>query len=282
MLDAWRHDRAPAGVSGRVSDGLALVRGGIGEPRILRASARRNCSQPPVIIRRFRGSVGVTASENIEMVTVAAMRGSSRARRTMMSEAIECPSSATRPSTKGSAKTASVTRPISRSSNWVVPSIAREVARHRRRVSAMALEIERDRDIAGPGERQRIGFHQLARPREAVGDNNRRRLVDIHAPVDGRRRRADLERRDRHTGSRLFQSPDAGAAKYQTDEKGEQAWTQGAQSSLDRIGRTNRLRGGENADGDRAGHHAEHEQRHAEIRCTRGRPRPAPARTAAS
>jgi hypothetical protein len=35
MLHVWRDDRAPAGVPGRVSEGLALGRGGIDELRVL-------------------------------------------------------------------------------------------------------------------------------------------------------------------------------------------------------------------------------------------------------
>jgi hypothetical protein len=85
--------------------------------------ARRNVSNAPETISRLRGWLAVTASENIEIATVAPTRGSLSAARTTISDAIEWPSSATRPSTSGKASAASTTRRVSRISICVVPSI---------------------------------------------------------------------------------------------------------------------------------------------------------------
>jgi hypothetical protein len=94
------------------------------DSRTLPSAFRRSIvSHSPETISRLRGSLAVTASENIEMATVAVTRLSAIACRTMMSEAIEWPSSATRPSTPGSASAASATRPISAMSSCVVPSM---------------------------------------------------------------------------------------------------------------------------------------------------------------
>jgi hypothetical protein len=60
------------------------------------AASRSMPSKAPLMIRRFCGSSSVTACENSDIPTIASTRSSRRPCRTTISEAMECPKSATR------------------------------------------------------------------------------------------------------------------------------------------------------------------------------------------
>ena len=222
MLDVWRDDRAPAGVAGRVSDGLALGRGGIDEPRVLESvraqksfpgsgnhqEISRFC--PGHRVRKHRNGHGGGDAGIFERAPDDDVGGHRmpEQRHTAIDEG-------QRQNRIGHAADLALQQ-------LGGPVDARDIPRHGCRVSAVTLEIEGDRDVTGLGEGQRIGFHQLAGPGKAVGDNHRRRLLSVRAPVDGRRRRAHLELRDQQSRPRSFQSPDTDPAEHKTCHKCEQ------------------------------------------------------------
>jgi hypothetical protein len=74
-----------------------------------------------VITRRLPGASAVTTGENIETATTAPVAGSSSAWRMTMSEAIEWPSTASRPSLASSPRAKAATRPSSATSAAVAP-----------------------------------------------------------------------------------------------------------------------------------------------------------------
>jgi hypothetical protein len=95
--------------------------GAVARPTARRPSVFRKPSQSPTITSRFFGAVAVTAGENIETAIVAATSGWSSAKRTTTSEAMEWPSTASRPSPRGRAAAATAARLFS--STRVAPSI---------------------------------------------------------------------------------------------------------------------------------------------------------------
>ena len=89
---------------------------------------------------------------------------------------------------------------------------ARDVAGHGLGVSAMTFEVIGDGDVAGLGQRQSVGFHQLAGAGKAVGDDDGGGFGTAGALVDGCGRGACGELGDGEARTGAFQVPEADGA----------------------------------------------------------------------
>ena len=118
-------------------------------------------SSAPTMTSRLRGLAAVTTGENTDTATVASTSGVACANRTTMSEAIECPSTASRPSLSGSLRAHAATSVSSASNAAVIVLALGDVAAHRRRIAAVSEKIEGHRNIAIARQRFREGLHQL-------------------------------------------------------------------------------------------------------------------------
>ena len=147
--------------------------------------------QRPVDDQKIARAVSVTSRENRDTPTVAAIAGCACANCTTMSDAIEWPSRATRPSAAGRAVAWSTTTAEALEQGARPHAVVGEAARQWRRVAPVAREVERDRDIAVAGEGDGEGLHELLGAREPVRDHHHRRWRPAGGREHGDRRRAD-------------------------------------------------------------------------------------------
>ena len=162
MLDIWRDDRAPASVSGGVSEGPVLGRGGIGEPRVLESIRAQkpfpgsgNHQEISRLrlgdrVRKHRDGHGGGDAGIFERAPDDDVGGHRMPEQRYT--AIDEGQRQNRIRHAADLAFQQLGGPVD----------ARDVARHGYRVSAMTLEIEGDGDVTGLGEGQRIRLHQLA------------------------------------------------------------------------------------------------------------------------
>jgi hypothetical protein len=159
-----------------------------------RASSISIPSHCPTMTGRSRGLSAVTARENIDTATVAVTSSRACAARTTMSDAMEWPGSARRPSPTGFGVAGGDVRLIGQRAGGAVRLGDR--AAERGEIAPMPGDIEGDRDIAiaRGGESERL--HQLLRAGEAMGDRHHRAQRLAHGGIDSRRDAIDAPRVD--------------------------------------------------------------------------------------
>ena len=136
--------------------------------------AQHRGSIAPTMTSRLRGLVAVTTGENTDTATVAWTSGLACANRTTMSEAIECPSTAS--AAVASGQLARRCRDVGQFRQQCGGDglALGNVAAHRKRVAAMAEKVEGHGDIAVARQRFRERLHQLLRSGKAMRDDDDR------------------------------------------------------------------------------------------------------------